>query len=77
MDQRDNPAVVSELEKSGRGAISYADGLKLAKDIGAYAYIECSALRGKKVTTVFETAARAVIAPKEPRKPRKTRCSIM
>lgn len=49
VDQRDNAQVVADLQKQGSGVVSFTEGLKLARDINAYQYIECSALRGKKV----------------------------
>ena len=46
-----------------------SSGEKVAKAIGATAYVECSALTGENLTDVFETAIRAAIKPKK--KPKK------
>jgi hypothetical protein len=45
--------------------ISTADGQKLADQIGAQFYVECSAKLGDNVKTVFDDAIKAVIRKKE------------
>ena len=41
--------------------ISYEDGLTLARDINAFAYVECSAKTREGVSEVFETATNAIL----------------
>ena len=55
LDLRDDPKTET---------IPLSEGLKIAKKIGAANYIECSALTGKNVNDVFETAVRAVLEPR-------------
>jgi GTPase SAR1 family protein len=75
-DQRDNALVSAELQKRGTPAVSFTEGLALAKEIGAYQFVECSALRNKHVHTVFEAAVRAVLKPRVV-KPKRSMCTIM
>ncbi|KAH3744651.1 Rho GTPase [Pelomyxa schiedti] len=51
MDQRKVP---------GKKATTIQQGEALAREIGAYKYVECSALTQEGLATVFEEAARAV-----------------
>ena len=41
--------------------VSYEDGLALARDIDAFAYVECSAKTREGVAEVFETAVKAIL----------------
>ncbi|WBW74101.1 Rho family GTPase Rho5 [Schizosaccharomyces osmophilus] len=58
-DLRNDPKVVEELSKTSQKPIPYEDGETVAKKIGAYKYLECSAKLNDGVQEVFETAARA------------------
>lgn len=55
MDLREDKP--SYVERHMTVTSSYAEGLVVAKDIGAYAYLECSALTGEGVAVVFNNAA--------------------
>jgi len=46
------------------GFVSIEQAAKVAKDIGAVSYVECSALKGLGLELVFSTAARAVLSPR-------------
>ena len=46
-----------------KGIIREEEGRNMARRIGAYAYVECSAKAGKGVHQVFETAASASMMP--------------
>ena len=50
IDLRDDPASLSKLNEKGTSPITYEQGLRLAKEIGAAKYLECSALTQKKVS---------------------------
>jgi len=57
--------------------VTYGQGLKLMKDIGAQAYFECSARKFQKVNEVFAHAARLVLRPPTRMQARRKRCFIM
>lgn len=53
-----------------------AQGLAMAKEIGAVKYLECSALTQKGLKTVFDEAIRAVLCPVPTTKP-KRKCVML
>jgi len=64
----------------GTGPITYEQGLECASKIGAYKYVECSALTQMNLKAVFDNAIRAVIAPKPAetqRKKKGPKCTIL
>eukprot|EP00178_Gracilaria_changii_P007869 TRINITY_DN24512_c0_g2_i1.p1 TRINITY_DN24512_c0_g2~~TRINITY_DN24512_c0_g2_i1.p1 ORF type:complete len:209 (+),score=23.88 TRINITY_DN24512_c0_g2_i1:25-627(+) len=63
MDLREDKEQIDRLKEKGYQPIAQADGEALAKDIGAEAYRECSALTQKGLKQVFDEAIKAVIAP--------------
>lgn len=63
IDLRDDPDVIERLKERGASPISNAQGINLARDIGAVKYLECSALTQKGLKTVFDEAIRTVISP--------------
>ncbi|KAI8872407.1 hypothetical protein GQ42DRAFT_161355 [Ramicandelaber brevisporus] len=64
-DIRNNPAAIEEMRRAGAQRdqpITKEEGQRLANEIGAKAFIECSALANFNVQRVFETAARLALA---------------
>lgn len=55
-----------EASAAGRGLITYAEGLAMAKKIGALRYLECSAKSNKGVNEAFTEAARVALAVQGP-----------
>lgn len=64
IDLRDDSSTLQNLQKQNLVPIRREQGLKMAKKIKAYAYVECSALTQKGLHSVFEEAIRAVLVPK-------------
>jgi len=64
IDLRDDTNTINQLQKQAQQPIRREQGIKLAKKIKAYAYVECSALTQKGLHQVFEEAIRAVLVPK-------------
>ncbi|KAL1409126.1 RHO4 protein [Vanrija albida] len=57
-DLRNDPTTKSLMAAQGVGPITPAEGERVAKDIGARRYLECSAKEGTGVREVFDTAIR-------------------
>ncbi|KAF7221507.1 rho-related GTP-binding protein RhoQ [Nothobranchius furzeri] len=64
IDLRDDPKTISKLNNIKEKPITMEQGQKLAKEIGACCYVECSALTQKGLKTVFDEAIIAILAPK-------------
>ncbi|CCG21024.1 Rac1 G-protein [Candida orthopsilosis Co 90-125] len=62
-DLRDDPHALDELSAKGVKPITEEQGNKLAKDIGAVKYLECSAATQSGVKEIFDFAIRAVLDP--------------
>ena len=78
LDLRKDIVTIERLKDQDQVPITYAQGLKLKKDIGAVKYVECSALTQEGVRGVFNEAVKAVLQPTEkPKTRRRKRCSIL
>ncbi|XP_076025406.1 rho-related GTP-binding protein RhoQ isoform X1 [Genypterus blacodes] len=64
IDLRDDPKTIAKLNDMKEKPITTEQGQKLAKEIGACCYVECSALTQKGLKTVFDEAIIAILAPK-------------
>lgn len=62
-DLRDDPATIERLTEKRQTAITPEQGLKLAKEINALAFVECSAKTGQGVQEVFQTAVNLLLDP--------------
>ncbi|KAJ2767307.1 GTP-binding protein Rho1 [Coemansia nantahalensis] len=62
IDLRDDPHVMAELAEYNQQIVTNAEGVQMAKTIGAISYIECSSLMCLNVRQVFETAARRALS---------------
>jgi small GTP-binding protein len=69
-DLRDDPQPDAAIELISRGImpISTQEGSKMAKEIGAAAFVECSAMTQRGLQEVFEVAIRLVLHPPQPKK---------
>lgn len=71
MDLRSDPETLDYLMKNKEKPITSKMGEKLANEIGASSYIECSALTQKGIKKVFDDAILAALGP-----PKKTGCCV-
>ena len=53
-DLRDDPSVKEKLTKQKMKPVEKSDGERMAKDLGAVKYVECSALTQYKLKDVFD-----------------------
>ncbi|KAE8230226.1 hypothetical protein CF326_g4780 [Tilletia indica] len=75
VDLRDDPATVDKLARSKQRPVSFDQGERLARELGAVKYVECSALTQKGLKNVFDEAIVAALEPPVVRK--KTKCLIL
>jgi len=54
VDLRDDPVVLEKLAKSRQRPITFEQGERLARELGAVKYVECSALTQKGLKNVFD-----------------------
>ncbi|KAK6462574.1 ras-domain-containing protein [Scheffersomyces coipomensis] len=63
IDLRDEPYVLDELAQKNLKPITYDQGIKLAKEVGAVTYLECSAATQIGVKELFDFAIRTALDP--------------
>jgi Ras family protein A len=73
-DIRADETAVNEMRKLNQQPVKFEDGEKMCQQIGAFAYLECSAKTKEGVKEVFEQATRAALQNKN--KPSR-RCIIL
>lgn len=71
LDIRDSKDIIEKLKEKGLAPINYRQGLQMQKEIGAVKYLECSAMTGKGVDTVFDNAVDAILHPQKVPKEKK------
>jgi cell division control protein 42 len=75
IDLRDDAATIEKLAKNKQKALTQEMGEKLAKELRAVKFVECSALTQKGLKNVFDEAILAALEPPEPTKRRK--CTLL
>lgn len=79
IDLREDKETLDNLK--GEKLPTLEDGQRLAKEIGAKCYLECSALTQEGLKRVFEEAIRAVIGrpdqPAETKKKKEKKCQLL
>nr|ACA13262.1 dsRed1/N-WASP/Cdc42/ECFP fusion protein [synthetic construct] len=75
IDLRDDPSTIEKLAKNKQKPITPETAEKLARDLKAVKYVECSALTQKGLKNVFDEAILAALEPPEPKKSR--RCVLL
>ena len=74
-DLRDDPQVREKLMKQKMQPVRKEDGEKMAKELGAVKYVECSALTQFKLKDVFDEAIVAALEPPQQKKPKGSKYS--
>lgn len=62
-DLRDDPAILEKLGRQRQRPVSIEMGERLARELGAIKYVECSALTQKGLKNVFDEAIVAALEP--------------
>ena len=75
IDLRDDEATIEKLAKNKQRPLTQEVGEKLARELRAVRYVECSALTQKGLKNVFDEAILAALEPPEP--PKKRKCLIL
>ncbi|KXS10345.1 ras-domain-containing protein [Gonapodya prolifera JEL478] len=75
VDLRDSQDVVRRLERNRQRPVSVDQGERLARELGAVKYVECSALTQKGLKNVFDEAIVAALEP--PVQKKKKGCLIL
>ena len=80
-DLRGDEDWAARLRQEGKAPLSAAEGERLAEQIGAVKYVECSALTQAGLKRVFDEAIKIALARKEARNhvaPKKAgRCAVL
>ncbi|KAK9465426.1 P-loop containing nucleoside triphosphate hydrolase protein [Lipomyces arxii] len=76
IDLREDPTIIERLSRQKVHPISFDAGERLAKELGAVKYVECSALTQKGLKSVFDEAIVAALEPPTPKKSKKL-CAIL
>lgn len=74
-DLRNDPRTIEELRRQQQVPVSTEEGMAIARKIGAYKYLECSARTGEGVKEVFEHATRAALTVRV--KKRNNKCLVL
>ena len=75
MDLRDDAGTIEKLAKNKQKPISVEAAEKLARELRAVKYVECSALTQKGLKNVFDEAILAALEP--PEQPKKKKCALL
>uniref|UniRef100_A0A2K5PBH5 Cell division control protein 42 homolog n=1 Tax=Cebus imitator TaxID=2715852 RepID=A0A2K5PBH5_CEBIM len=75
IDLRDDPSTIEKLAKNKQKPITLGTAEKLAHELKAVKYVECSALKQKGLRNVFDEAILAALEPPELKKSR--RCVLL
>lgn len=77
-DLRSDEGTLSRLKEAGERCVSEVEGQELANELGAYKFVECSALTQQGLNNVFVDAIRCVVErSQKPRKKKAGRCAIL
>ncbi|KAJ7064943.1 Cdc42-like protein [Mycena amicta] len=66
MDKRDDEKTINRLARTGQKAVTTVQGQRLAVEVGAVEFLECSALENAGVRAVFDAVGKAVVQHPQP-----------
>ena len=75
VDLRDDATTIEKLAKNRQKPITVEQAEKLARELRAVKYVECSALTQKGLKNVFDEAILAALEP--PEQPKKKKCILL
>jgi len=75
VDLRDDAGTLEKLAKNKQKPLSVEQADKLARELKAVKYVECSALTQKGLKNVFDEAILAALEP--PEQPKKRKCALL
>jgi len=76
-DLRGKQTSIDGLKAQGEEPITYEMGMEMKKEIGAYKYLECSALTQEGLSQVFEEAVKVVLFPPAKDEPHKSNKNVL
>jgi len=79
IDLRENSEILERLRDKSLTVVTPEEGVKMAKDIGAAKYMECSSLTQKGLKELFDESVRTVVNSEDrsSKKQRNRKCIIM
>ena len=77
LDLREDEETIERLREKRMEPVSLEAGEKLKDELGAYKYLECSALSQKGLKQVFDEAIRCVLTNQEQPKRKKKGCVVL
>lgn len=75
MDLREDTGAIEKLAKNRQKPISTESGERLARELAAVKYLECSALTQQGLKNVFDEAIIAALEP--PKKDKRGKCLLL
>jgi Ras-related C3 botulinum toxin substrate 1 len=77
VDLRDDPETLQRLNAYGQKPITESKGYQLVAEIGAYKYLECSALTQSGLKNVFDEAIRCVLVSTTSKQKKDPKCVVL